>query len=277
MLLLLSPYGDASDNMEDHDRSDVVGVKSDNKENYKMGDSELDVAWITEKNGTYLPLETHFNDENGNNISLGEIIDKPTLILPIYFYCPNSCSTNLANLAKAIKRSSLKPGKDFKIIAFSFNELENDENARIAKRNYLRLLPKDFNEGDWKFLTGTRESIVAVTDSIGYRFMPKDDGTFIHPSALVVASDDGMIIKYVYGVFPAGDVDIAIVEAKSRTPALSIKRFLGYCFNYAPEKSRAFFQKMKVSVLIGFALLGVLFVLYLKRSGRKKAASTNEH
>lgn len=244
---------------------------------YKMGDPELDVLWITEKNGNLLPLDTVFNDEDGNPVSLGEIIDKPTLILPIYFYCPSSCSLNLVNLATAIKRSNLRPGKDFKIIAFSFNELENHENAKIAKRNYLRLLPKDFSGEDWKFLTGTKENIVSVTDSIGYKFSPQKDGTFIHPSAMVVAASDGMIIKYVYGSFLPGDVDMAITEAQSGKPAMSVRRFLSYCFNYDPQKSRSFFQNLKISVLISFAVLGVLFFFYLKRSGRKRDASTDEH
>lgn len=244
---------------------------------FKMGDPELDVLWIAEKNGNLLPLETVFQDEDGNSISLGELIDKPTLILPIYFYCPSSCSLNLVNLATAIKRSNLRPGKDFKIIAFSFNELENHENATIAKRNYLRLLPKDFPVEDWKFLTGTKESIDALTGSIGYKFSPQKDGTFIHPSALIVAASDGMIIKYVYGSFLPGDVDIAITEAQGGKPALSVRRFLGYCFNYDPQKSRSFFQNLKISVLIGFTVLGVLFFFYLKRSGKKKIATNDEH
>lgn len=272
-LLLLIPVNYVYSGTADTVGSGEVGESK----KYRMGDPELDVLWITEKNGGSLPLDAVFNDENGNPVSLGEIIDRPTLVLPIYFYCPSSCSLNLVNLANAIKRSNLKPGKDFKVIAFSFNELENEENARIAKRNYLRLLPKDFPDEHWKFLTGTRESIVAVTDSIGYKFSPQKDGTFIHPSALVVAAQDGMIIKYVYGAFPTGDVDIAIAEARKGTPTSSIKRFLGYCFNYDPQKSRSFFQNLKITVLIGFALLGALFFLYLKRSGKKRDTSTDEH
>lgn len=251
------------------------GGELDKVVKYKMGDPELDVLWITEKNGQYLPLEALFRDEKGDSIRLGELIDKPTLILPIYFYCPSSCSLNLVNLATAIKKSNFRPGKDFKVIAFSFNELEDDNNARIAKRNYLRLLPKNFSPEDWKFLTGSKESILEVTNSIGYKFQAQADGTFIHPSALIVAGADGMIIKYVYGSFLPGDVDIALSEAQSGIPATSIRRFLGYCFNYDPQKSRSFFQNLKFSVLIGFAVLGVLFFLYLKRVG-KRNTSTEE-
>lgn len=244
---------------------------------YKIGDPELDVLWITEKSGEFLPLDTVFIDEKGASLTLGEFIDRPTLILPIYFYCPSSCSLNLVNLTTALKRSQLKPGKDFKVIALSFNEKENEENARIAKRNYLRLLPKTFNEENWKFLTGTKESIDTFTNSIGYSFKKQEDGMFIHPSALVAVAADGMIIKYVYGSFVPGDVDMAMAEAENRTPSMSIKRFLGYCFNYDPIKSRTFFQNLKLAVLVSFGFGGLLFFLYLRRSGKKNKKPDDEH
>ena len=240
----------------------------------EMGDPQLNTLWVDEQNGQYLPLEAVFNDENGLSLTLGEIIDKPTLLLPIYFYCPSSCSLNLMNLANSVKRSSLKPGKDFKIIAFSFNEEEDEENARVAKRNYLRLLPDDFSEDNWKFLTGSKENIDKVTEAIGYQFKPIEDGTFIHPSALVVAAEDGMIIKYVYGSFVTGDVDMAILEAQKGTPGVSVKRLLAYCFNYDPEKSRTFFQNVKIGGLIGFGMLGLLFFAYVRKAGKNKNSSS---
>jgi protein SCO1/2 len=242
----------------------------------EVGDPELDVLWIDEKNGEYIPLETVFNDEEGNSLSLDSIIDKPTVILPVYFYCPSSCSLNLVNLANAVKRSNLNPGKDFNIIAYSFNENEDSENARIAKRNYMRLLPKDFPQENWKFLTGSKSSIDALTQAIGYQYKPLGDGTYIHPSALVVVAEDGMIIKYVYGSFVTGDVDIAISEAQRGTPGISVKRFLAYCFNYDPTKSRSFFQNMKIGALIVFGVLGLLFFMYVRKSDRNKKGSVEE-
>ncbi len=243
----------------------------------KVGDPRLDLLWVDEKNGEFLPLETVFRDETGRSVSLAELIDRPTILLPVYFYCPGSCSLNLANLATSISRSRLNPGTDFGVIAYSFNENENEDDAGVAKRNYLRLLPADFPEDKWKFLTGTKESIEAVSQAIGYTYKPMDDGTFIHPSALAVIAADGMIIKYVYGKFSTGDVDIAIFEARSGSPATSVKRFLDYCINYVPLKSRSIFQNVKISVLLGFAVLGILVFLYVRKSGKNKPRSSDEH
>ncbi len=247
-----------------------------NEQSFEIGDPQLDTLWVDEHNGEYIPLEAVFIDEEGKTITLGDIIDRPTLLLPVYFYCPSSCSLNLVNLATAVKRSRLNLEKDFKIIAFSFNEEEDESNARVAKRNYLRLLPDKFPKENWKFLTGSKESIEKVTKAIGYQFKPLNDGTFIHPSALVVVAKDGMIIKYVYGSFVPGDVDIAILEAEKGTPGISVKRFLGYCFNYDPTKSRSFFNNMKIGALIVFGVLGLLFFIYVHKSDRNKKGSSEE-
>lgn len=270
LLVSFGLQGIAATEKKVNDDNDVVST-------LKVGDPELDVLWIDEKNGEYLPLEAVFRNDEGTPVTLGEIIDRPTIVLPVYFYCPSSCSLNLANLASSIKRSQFNPAKDFKIIAFSFNEKEDDQNAKIAKRNYLRLLPKDFPQENWIFLTGKKESIVALTDAIGYTFKPLDDGTFIHPSALVVTAANGMIIKYVYGNFLIGDIDMAISEAASGTPSMSVRRFLNYCFNYSTEKSSTFFKNIKIGVLLGFAVLGVLYFFYVRRVAKKRKASTDEN
>lgn len=223
--------------------------------------------WIDEQTGANLPLDVEFVDENDQVVTLGRLIKRPTILLPIYFYCPNSCSTNLANLALAIDRMKLEAGDDYQVIALSFSDTETPEDARLAKVNYIKLLHDDFPEDQWRFLTGTKENIAAVLDTIGYTFKPLEDGTFIHPSALVTVAVDGKVIKYVYGNFISGDVEIALAEAAKGVPATSIKRLLNYCFNYDPDTNKSYFQGVKIAVL---SLFGGLFLLFFIRFVWKK-------
>ena len=232
----------------------------------------VDEEWISEKTGDYIPLDTEFTDSAGQRMPLRAIIDKPTLILPIYFYCPNSCSPNLSYLANAIKNSTFKPGIDFKVISFSFNGEEKVEDARNAKENYLIMLPYNFPSEDWKFLVGTKDSIATLIGALGYRVKRMPDGTFVHPSALIAVSAEGRIIKYVYGSFLSGDVDMALLEAKKGTPAVSVKRLLGFCFNTDSKKSNTILQKLKIGLLLVFLVLGGLFVFFLRRSGKGRTA-----
>lgn len=222
---------------------------------------EQGTVWVEEKTGAFLPLDREFVDEHNSVVTLGGLIEKPTILLPIYFYCPNSCPTNLANLALAINRMKMEVGDDYQVIALSFNHLETAENARTAKNNYVKLLYEGFPEEQWRFLTGSQENISAVLDTIGFTFKPLEDGTFIHPSALVTVAPDGKVIKYVYGTFIPGDVEIALAEAAKGIPATSIKRLLNYCFNYDPDTNKSFFQGVKIAALALFGGLGLLFLV----------------
>jgi protein SCO1/2 len=232
--------------------------------------------WVTEKTGQYLPLDLQFVDETGMTVRLGEIIDRPTILLPIYFFCPNICSKNLANLAVAMNSLSALPGKDYRVIALSFNDAETYKDAAGAKNNYLRILPEDFPAAEWRFLTGSSDAIKAATDAVGFRFQKVDDETFIHPAALMAIAADGKIIRYVYGSFLAGDIDLAVSAAASGTPAMSVKRLLSFCFNYDPHGKTSVFQTVKIAVLLVFGVTMFLFILYFKRKDRqaKKALKT---
>lgn len=244
-----------------------LGIHAQEKAETDISESQGKI-WVDEQTGALLPLDLGFVDENDMDVTLGSLIDKPTILLPIYFYCPNSCSTNLANLASAMNRMKMTPGKDYRAIALSFNDRDTPKDARDAKGNYLNLLYDAFPEDQWSFITGSKENISKVLEIIGYTYKPLDDGTFIHPSALVTVAENGMVIKYVYGNFIPGDVEMALAEAQSGVPALSVKRLLNFCFNYDPDKNKTLFQVVKVVVLILFgALVALFFVKFLKRKG----------
>ncbi len=226
--------------------------------------------WVEEKTGNYIPLQLEFVAEKGDTVTLSSIIDRPTIILPIYFYCPSICSQNLANLAVAMKKLSFLPGKDYRAIALSFNDVETPEVARRAKENYLKIVGDDFPASEWRFLTGKKETIKMLTDSLGFRFKKMDDTTFIHPSALMIIDAKGRIIRYVYGSFLAGDIDMALLDAKRGTPSLSVKRLLAFCFSYDPDTNKSLFQTIKVSVLALFVLVLSLVYFFFRRKRRKK-------
>ena len=231
--------------------------------------------WVEEKTGTRLPLDIILRDEEGQPVSLDFLIDKPTLLLPVYYYCAGSCSRNLANLATSLGRMKSLPGKEFRALAFSFNDREKTEDARRARKNFLKLAGGNFPEQEWRFLTGDRDAIAILTGAMGYRFEKDRDGEFIHPSALVAVSSDGKIIRYVYGDFIPGDLDMAVVDAARNTPSLSVKRLLDICFGSDPDANKGIFQVVKLVVL---AVFGVTIAAILLRVRKKdtKAAGGND-
>lgn len=240
------------------------------------GKDSADAQWIEERTGQYLPLDLEFIDEEGKPIRLRQIIDRPTIFLPIYFYCPNICSKNLANLAIALNNLSFAPEQDFRVIALSFNEAESYKDAASAKNNYLKIVGANFPANGWRFLTGNREAIKTATDAVGFRFKKVDDETFIHPAALVTIAGDGKIIRYVYGSFLAGDIDMGLANAASGRPSLSVKRLLAFCFNYDPDRNKSVFQLVKIGVMVFLGIILAIVFVHLKRR-RPKIPSDPHH
>jgi protein SCO1/2 len=219
---------------------------------------------VVEKGGEFLPLDAIFTNEQGDKVSLGQLIDKPTLLLPVYFNCPRICSFDMANLALALQQTKIDPDS-FNIVTFSFNDQETPEDAANAKRNYTNMLRDDFATDSWSFLTGNMKNIQLVTESIGYTYRDVGGGLFLHPSAMVAAGSDGKIIKYVYGAFLSGDVDLALSEAEKGTPTTSIKRFIAYCLTSSPDRNRNFFLILKVSILLIIGIGGFYLVRLLRK------------
>ncbi|WP_163340669.1 SCO family protein [Desulfopila sp. IMCC35008] len=219
---------------------------------------------VVEKTGEFIPLDVVFRDSEGSSTTLRAIIDKPTLLLPVYYTCPQICSFDMANLALALQQTSI-PHDSFNIITLSFNEEEAPRHASAAKRSYTAMLAEDFPTDNWHFLVGEKENILMVTEAIGYTFKAAEDGLFLHPSALVATGSDGKIIKYVYGSFLSGDVDLALSEAAKGTPATSIKRFLAYCLSGEVQQNKTVFLILKSSVIVLVIIGGVFLVRLLRR------------
>ncbi|MGB3211914.1 MAG: SCO family protein [Desulforhopalus sp.] len=275
-VLLLMVTGISSILLADNNGNNTLSLLEQSKQviaGTKDDDVEL---WIEEKTGQYLPLDLEFMDEEGKAIRLAEIIDRPTIFLPIYFYCPNICSKNLANLAIALNSLSLEAGSEYRVIALSFNDAENHKDAARAKINYLKIVDKGFPPSAWRFLTGDEKAIKAATDAVGFRFKRIDDETFIHPAALMTIAEDGKIIRYVYGSFLAGDIDMGLADAVKGRPSLSVKRLLAYCFNYDPDKNKSVFQQVKIGVLLFFGIVIAFVFIFFKRKRSKILDGRND-
>lgn len=220
--------------------------------------------WVQEKTGDIISLDAVFKNEQGETVTIRQLIDRPTLLLPIYYRCPTGCSFELANLADAIRRSR-HASSSFRAISLSFNADETPETAATVKPNYTQLLAKDFPQDDWVFLTGDNDNIHKLTQTIGYTFKKKDEFTFIHPSTLIVLDKEGRIIKYIYGSFISGDVDLALAEAAKGTPASSIHRLLAFCFPSNPRQNQQVLTYLKMGTAAVMFIGGIWFLIFLRR------------
>jgi protein SCO1/2 len=246
-----------------HEHPEHAGMEGESQPAHEIG--------VDEHLGERAPLDVVLVDEQGRKLSLGEAISKPTLLMPVYYSCPTTCSMMLANLAQAINKTPLELGKDYRVIAFSFDEEEGPDLALRAKKNYTKILKEGLPPDAWSFLTTDRESIRSLTDGIGFRFKRMQDHLFIHPNVLLALAPDGTIIRYLYGPsFLPFDIGMALTEAAKGTPGLSVRKLLTYCFDYDTESRSYIFKSFRL-VAVGILILLLAFFLLVLRKGKRAA------
>jgi protein SCO1 len=232
--------------------------------------SPADVG-IDEKLGATVALDTPLKDEGGNSVTLRQYVNKPTILMFNYFRCPGICPVLINNTVDVINRMKSAPGKDYRVIAVSFDPSDTPAVAGEKKANYLTGMRKPFSPDDWHFLTGSAENTKAVADSAGFNYGQQGD-MFVHPGALILLTPNGVISRYLYGTsFVPADVEIGIQEAAGGQVLPTISRALAFCYVTDPQgRGRVFsITRFVGAVTLVIAAVFVIFVLRSKNKGRE--------
>lgn len=235
----------------------------------QSGNAKSAEPGINEKLGKQLALESVFTDENNKQVTLKEVINKPTVLMFVYYNCPSLCNPLMAETASLVERVDLTPAKDYQLVCVSFDEEENSTVAAKKKQNILAAVQKQFPADGWRFLTGDKENILKLTNSAGFSFK-KVNGQFAHASALILVSPTGKITRYLMGTtFLPFDLKMAIIEASEGKVSPTIANILKFCFNYDPEGRKYVLNVTRIAGG-GILLVAVVLVVLLSVKPRKK-------
>ncbi len=227
---------------------------------------------VSEKLGSQAALDAVLKDEDGKDITLGQLIDKPTILTMNYFTCTGICSPLLNGLADCMNQIGLEPGKDFQVITVSFDPSDTPEVAHQKRINYLRQMKRPFPPGAWRFLTGSAAETKAVTDSVGFNFRKAESGGFVHPGVIVMLTPKGIVSRYMYGIsFLPADVQMAVQEAAAGQVRPTISRVLAFCYSYDPQSRSYVFSLTRAmgTITLLFAAGFVIFLLRGKARSNK--------
>src|SRR5436305_8909380 len=129
---------------------------------------------IDQKLGEQLPLDTVLKDEDGKAVKLGDYFSsgRPVVLALVYYECPMLCNEVLNGLTGSLKGISLNAGKDFDVLAISFDARENEkpELAKNKKASYMERYGRPGTETGWHFLTATQDSIDKMTSAAGFKY-----------------------------------------------------------------------------------------------------------
>jgi protein SCO1/2 len=229
-----------------------------------------------------LPLNAEFTDEFGQKVPLSRyfVAKKPVILAPVYYRCPMLCTQILAGLEGALRAVSFNPGKEFEIVAFSFDPKDTPADALSKKDMYLKRYRRPDTQNGWHFLTGDETNIKALLDAIGYhvKYDPKTD-QYAHASGVMIATPDGRLSKYYYGVeYSPRDVRLGLVEASEGKIGTPVDALLLFCFHYDPATGKYGAVAMNMVRFAGaaFTLVGGTFLLIMfRRDFRRDKKSLN--
>jgi protein SCO1 len=227
---------------------------------------------IVEKLGHYVPGDVEFYDENGNLVRLERLIDRPTIIVPVYFRCTALCDPLLNEVVKVVDKMDLDLGKDYRILTVSFDQKDTPGSASDKRDECLGHLKKKVDPTGWRFLTGDSVNIHRLTDSLGFYFK-RNGMDWIHPTALIAVSPQRKIARYLYGIYPLPlDVKLAVMEASEGKTGPAISKILNLCYTYDPEGKHYTFDFVRIAGVVVLGLLGVfvfVFIVRPNKAGRK--------
>jgi len=238
----------------------------------------LEGVGIDQKLDEQLPLDATFKDENGTEVKLGQYFEaKPVVLSLVYYDCPMLCTQILNGMVGAFKVMSFTPGVEYEVVSISFDPRENPSLAKRKKQTYVNYLPAAKRlgaENGWHFLTGNDENIKRVTEAVGFRYrFDQSTNQFAHASAIYVATSQGKLARYFYGIeYAPRDLRLGLVEASENKIGTPVDQLMLYCYHYDPARGKYgatvinLIRAGGVLTLIGIA--GLLFVL------RRRSSST---
>ncbi len=217
---------------------------------------------IEQKLNGQLPLDAEFKDENGNNVKLGSYFNngRPVILALVYYECPMLCNEVLNGLTGSLKGISFDAGKDFDVVAISFDTRENEKPdlAKNKKAGYVARYGHEGAENGWHFLTGTQAEIDKVTNAVGFKYeFDEASNQFAHAGGITVLTPEGKISRYFYGIdYAPKDLKFGLMDSAQNKIGNPAEQLYLYCFHYDPATGKYGFAILRVLRL--FALLTIL-------------------
>lgn len=239
-------------------------------------------ATMADKLGEAAVLDVEFVDETGQRVVLAEQVtgELPVILNLGYFNCPGMCGFVLNQFLQNLPDTGLVPGRDFQLFTISVHHGENAELANDKKRTYVDNLDDPAWAADWPFLTGAEDQILALSQSVGWRFRFDDVAKDLdHPPTLVLLSPDGTVTRYLDArQLTSKSLRRAVIEASGGKVGSFIERLLVTCYTFDPNTGRYTVTAMTVmqfgGALTVLALAGMIFVLWRRERGRTRLATT---
>jgi protein SCO1/2 len=243
---------------------------------------ELEGVGVSERLGQPVPLDLAFTDDEGRPVKLGNYFQsgRPVLLDLGYYRCPMLCNLVLNGFIEGLREvPSWVPGDNFEVVVVSVDPLETAKLAKLKEQNYVREYGRPESAGGWHFLTGSPESIAALTEAVGFRYKwVEDRNEYAHAAVLMTLTPKGEVARYLYGVmFDPRTIRLSLAEASEGRSLSALDQLLLYCYHYDPTSrsySFAAINIMRAGGVLALIVIGATLASLWMREGRRRRAAT---
>ncbi len=242
----------------------------------------LKKAGIDQNLGKQLPLSDHFVDSTGTDVTLASFFEhRPVVMAQVYYKCKMMCPQVLSGLSKTLRDVGFTPGKDYDVVIASIDPADTPADGAAEKTQFLQALGRPDAGASVHFLTGQPQAISDLSAATGFNYVriPGADGQmnqFAHSSVIMIATPDGRMSKYLFGIdYQARDLRLAVIQASTHHIGSLSDLILMYCCNYSPTAGKYTVSILRVMGLAGMGCLFMLGALLWALSRKSKPAVTH--
>jgi protein SCO1/2 len=234
---------------------------------------------IDQRLGQRLPLDAIFLDEQGRPVRLGQYFGaRPVILVLAYYNCPMLCTQVFGGLVSSLRVLSFDAGKDFDVVAVSFDPRDRLADAAAKKVAYVAEYGRPGAASGWHFLTGSTSSIERLTGAVGFHYKYDESlGQFAHASAIYVATPGGKLSHYFYGIeYAPRDLRLALIEASDNRIGSPVDRILLYCYHYDPKVGKygaVVMNMLRFGGAVAVLILSTFLAVMWRRDYRRDAAA----
>lgn len=227
--------------------------------------------------GAQLPRDVRLRDEAGRAVTTASLFDrgKPLVLVFDYFRCTTLCGVVLGDLAAALAQVPLTPGKDYSVMAVSFDPGDSPADAAALKARHFERDPS---------LAGAIHALVGdpaeggrqvrrLADAAGFRYrLDEATGQYAHPAGVVLVSPGGTVSRYILGVgYDPTDLRLGLIDASRGAVGSVADHLLLLCYGYDATQGRynaEVGRLLQATGVLSVLALGLLVWRAARRPGR---------
>jgi protein SCO1/2 len=212
-----------------------------------------------------------FFDTLNRPVGLHDYAGKPLLISMIFTSCHHVCPMTTKHLDTAVQAARDALGEDgFEVVTIGFDTAKDTPDAMRA---FAR--EQGVDAAGWRFLSGSKETVEALTAELGFIFFPTPRG-FDHLNQVTVIDRNSVVYNQVYGVTfelpwlvePLKQLVFNRPESAGHLVAGLVDRVRLFCTVYNPASGRyEIDNSLFIQIAIGFMIV-ISVALYLWRGFR---------